>query len=209
MNKPINITSLQKKGRYFYISINKNEKIKFHPDIFLEYAINSDSCFDNEEWEKIKYKNSYRLAWECALRLLSARAHCERDLSNKLRQRKFKKQIIQAVIEECKRLDFIDDIKFAREYIRELIEKGSGIKLIRAKLIHKGVAGESVEKCIEDSISKDDELQAARLAYRKKTPALKKESDPRKKREKLYRYMLSKGFSYDIIQAVISDDEDD
>ena len=202
MNKPINITSFRKKGRYFYITADKTTEIKFHPDIVLEFCIHKDAAFSGEQWQEILHKNSYRQAWECVLRLLAVRAHCERDLTNKLRQRKFSSKTIDSVINECKRLEFIDDIKFAREYIRELLERGSGEKLIKSKLMQKGLPGNIIDNEIQEMMSKDDELAAARIAYRKKVPSLKKETDPRKKREKLYRYMLSKGFSYDIIQEI-------
>lgn len=207
MNKPINITSFRKKGRYFYIAEGKSEEIKFHPDIVLEFCIYEDAGFTNDEWDEILYQNSYRQAWECALRLLGIRAHCERDLTNKLRQRKFEKKIITAVISECKRLEFIDDIKFAREYIRELLDRGSGVKLIKSKLMQKGLPGSVIDNEIQEMMSDNDELEAARIAYRKKAPSLKKETDPRKKREKYYRYMLSKGFSYDIIKEVAEENE--
>lgn len=202
LNKPINITSFRKKGRFFYVGIDKTGEIKFHPDIILEFCIYKDAAFSNSEWEEILYRNSYRQAWECILRLLSIRAHCERDLSNKLRQRKFNSKIISAVISECKRLEFIDDIKFAREYIRELLERGSGVKLIKSKLMQKGLPENVIDNEIQEMMSGDDELEAAKIAYRKKSPSLKKETDPRKKKEKLYRYMFSKGFSYDIIKEI-------
>ena len=205
MSKDINITSLRKKGRYFYIAANKTDEIKFHPDICLECSLRKGAEFSQEEWDDIVYRNSYRQAWECILRLLSIRAHCERDLSNKLRQRKFNSKIISAIINECKRLEFIDDIKFAKEYIKELQDRGSGKKLIKSKLMAKGLPASVIDEKLSEMTTGEDELKAAKIAYRKKAPSLKKETDPRKKQEKLYRYMISKGFSYDIIQQIGED----
>ena len=208
MNQKVTITSFRKKGRYFYTAIDKTGEIKFHPDICLEFSLHKESGFSEQEWDEILYKNNYRLAWESTLRLLSIRAHCERDLSNKLRQRKFSTKVIDAVINECQRLEFIDDIKFAKEYIKELLDRGNGLRMIKSKLMTKGISTQVIEEELNEKTSVKDELEAAKTAYRKKAPSLKKETDPRKKKEKLYRYMLSKGFSFDIIQKVKEESEE-
>jgi hypothetical protein len=61
MSETINITSFRKKGRYFYVAVDKTEEIKLHPDICLDYSIQKDADFSLEEWEEILYKNNYRL----------------------------------------------------------------------------------------------------------------------------------------------------
>lgn len=206
MDQKVIITSFRKKGRYFHIAADKSDEIKFHPDICLDFSLRKGAEFPLDDWMNIVYQNDYRLAWECALRLLSIRAHCERDLTNKLRQRKFSGKIINAIINECKRLEFINDEKFAKEYISELLTKGSGLKLIKSKLMQKGMPSGMIDAEIELINSTDTELESAKIAYRKKAPSLKKETDPHKKQEKLYRYLFSKGFSYDIIQQIWEDE---
>jgi len=206
MSETVNITSFHKKGRYFYVAADKTGEIKFHPDICLDFSIYKGAYFSFEDWKTIIYKNNYRLAWECTLRLLSIRAHCERDITNKLRQRKFTDKVITAILNECKRLKFIDDIKFAKEYIGELLAKGNGIKMIKAKLMNKGISNAVINEELINSTTPQDELEAAKRAYRKKATMLKKETDSRKKKEKLYRYLFSKGFSYDIIQTIYEDE---
>jgi regulatory protein len=198
----IEITSFAKKGRYFQVAVNLGDKIKFHPDICVECSLYKGSRFREKEWNEILYQNDFRLAWESAVRLLSIRAHCEGDLSIKLQKRKFTKKIINAVVEECKRLGFIDDKLFSKEYTKELLWRGNGIKMIQSKLRTKGLSSELIDEEIENIRLNNLELAAAKTAYKKKAPSLKKEKDPRKKQEKLYRYLYSKGFSYEIIQDV-------
>lgn len=198
----IEITSFAKKGRYFQVAVNLGDKIKFHPDVCIECGLYKGSRLREKEWNEILYKNDFRLAWASAVRLLSIRAHCEGDLSIKLQKRKFTKKIIIAVVDECKRLGFIDDKSFSKEYTKELLWRGNGIKMIKSKLRAKGLSCELIDKEVENIRLNHLELDAAKTAYKKKAPSLKKESDPRKRQEKLYRYLYSKGFSYEIIQEV-------
>ena len=198
----INITSFRKKGKYFFAGTDKSGEIKLHPDICLEFSLHDKISFSEEKWQNIVDQNDFRLAWECSLRLLAVRAHCERDLINKLRQRKFNSKTINTVIQECKRLDFIDDKKFAQEYTNELLDRGNGLKMIKAKLIAKGIQTSMIDEVMSGLCSSENEFEAAKTAFRKKAPSLKKETDPGKKKEKMFRYLFSKGFSYDIIQQV-------
>ena len=93
-------------------------------------------------------------------------------------------------------------MKFAKEYTLELKENGCGSKMISQKLYQKGVPRELIEIELAESLTEKDELEAAKTALRKKLPSLKREKDPKKRKEKFYRHMISKGFSFEIIQRV-------
>ncbi len=199
----MHITSIQKKGKYFTVITEQSSTVyKFHPDIIPESGIYEGAVIDSGNWDEILQKNDFRFCWESALRMLSLRAHCEQDIKNKLRKKGFKSSAVSKVMSECKRLALIDDAKFAKEYTRELKENGDGLKMIRLKLFRKGVSGELIDKEFEESFTEEDEMEAAQTALRKKMPSLKRETDPLKRKEKFFRYMSSKGFSYEIIQKI-------
>jgi len=197
------ISLLKKKGRYFSVKLTGNDLLyRIHPDTMFEFSLYEGKEFESEDWNRVLVANDYAFGWESTLRMLSIRAHCEQEMKNKLRQKKFSASNIVKIIAECKRLDLIDDAKFAKLYIAELKEKGAGRQMIKVKLSKKGVSWELIEEELELSFSKDDEFEAAKIALQKKMPSLKRESDPRKRKEKLYRYMASRGFQYDMIEKV-------
>lgn len=202
MEEKYHIKSLHKKGRYFTVKIDDGSEHRFHPDTIMEYSLYEGFELNVEYWEEIVEKNSFKFAWDSALRMLSLRGHCEGDIKNKLLKKRFNSKTIDNVVKECKRLGLIDDAKFAKEYTIELKNSGCGIKMIRQKLFRKGVPSELIEEELEKSFSDDDEINSAKTALRKKLPSLKREKDPKKRKEKFYRYMISKGFSYEIIQSL-------
>ena len=197
------IVLLKKKGRYFSVKVTGREELhRIHSDTMFEFSLYEGKEFDPEFWNQVLSANDYAFAWESTLRMLSIRAHCEQDMKNKLRQKKFSQTTVAKVIEECKRLDLIDDAKFAKAYIAELKENGCGRQMIKLKLSKKGVPRELIDDELEHSFTEKDELEAAKIAMKKKMPSLKREKDPRKRKEKLYRYMASKGFRYEIIENI-------
>jgi regulatory protein len=198
------ILLLKKKGRYYFIKMSGIDSLyRIHPDTMFQFSLYEGKEFNEDEWSEFRIFNEYAFAWESALRMLSIRAHCERDMRNKLRKKKFSTLSIEKVLEECKRLQLVDDVNFARIYISELKEKGMGRQMIKVKLSGKGVGREIIEEELECSFSEDDELSAAESALKKKILSLKRESNPLKRKEKFCRYMASRGFGYDVINELV------
>ncbi len=152
-------------------------------------------------------EDSYRAALDSAVRLLSRRNHTALEIEQKLRRRGFSQETAASVIQECERLRYIDDHETARCYFRELKRKGEGSLRIRARMKQKGLSGEGVESMLFQYTGDAEEIENARKALKKKKPRFDREPDPRKRKEKMYRFLCSRGFSGAVISAVIRERE--
>lgn len=146
---------------------------------------------------------SRRLAFDTAVRLLARRNHTSLEIEQKLRKRGFDSEAIAWAVAECERLRYIDDEKTGRFYFLELKRKGCGPRRIRFQMKQKGLSGEFVEEMISGYEAGEEELEAARKALEKKRPRFDREPDARKRKEKMYRFLYSKGFSGEIISALL------
>lgn len=153
--------------------------------------------------EDILGEDSYRSALDRAVRLLSRRNHTALEIEHKLIRRGFTRETAASVIQECERLRYIDDHETARSYFRELKRKGEGPVRIRARMKQKGLSGEWVESMLFQYTGDAEEIENARKALKKKKPRFDREPDPRKRKEKMYRFLYSRGFSGAVISAVI------
>ena len=99
---------------------------------------------------------------------------------------------LDGYIEECRRLGLVNDELFARDCAEMLAMRGCGNYRIRRDLAKRGVA-EFAPEAIEE-LSESESLRALEAA-RFKLRLLCRESDPRKKREKLYRFLAGRGFA--------------
>ena len=141
----------------------------------------------------------YQRALNSALRILTGRDHSRYELVQKLKQRGFLPDIIEEVVLECERLDYVDDNRTSRVYIRQLMRKGYGAKRIRVELKRKGLSERPDQGVISQMISDIDELEVAGRIFKKNIKRFEREIDPRKRKNKIYRFLLARGFSAETI----------
>ena len=145
----------------------------------------------------------YQSAMNTAVRLLTRRDHTCFEIFQKLGQRGFDGGVIDRVVAECRRLDYLDDERTARIYIGQLARRGFGFRRIRAELQKKGLAGERFEKIFAERRAEIDEHELAHKVMLKKLKRLESVEDHRKRKEKIYRFLYSRGFEPSVIAEVM------
>ena len=140
-----------------------------------------------------------RSAMDSALRLLSHRPRSEQELRDRLRRKDFQAGVIEATLRRLGELGYVDDEAFARFWAeaRQASRPQSG-RLLAAELRRRGVSPETAQDATQ-SIS--DEEVAYGLAQRR-LPALRTLAY-RTFRERLGRYLMSRGFSYEVARGTI------
>lgn len=141
--------------------------------------------------------------YEKALSLLGRRPHSRMELFRKLRKRKYSSSVINRVLEQCEKYSFLNDEDFAAMYLEELQGRGYGWRRIKNEFYKKGLSQDIIQKTLE-KIDEASEKERAQKMLGKKMKLLKKEKDPRKKREKCCRHLASKGFSSDIVFSILN-----
>lgn len=146
----------------------------------------------------------YRKALNTALRILTRRDHSKRELSQKLKARGYAGEVIDEVISECERLDYINDERTAQVFIRQLQRKGYGRKRIRFEINLKGLRGKHIQAVLSKSISDADECQSAEKIFQKHVRRFDREKDVLKRKDKIYKFLYGRGFSKAVISELIS-----
>lgn len=116
-----------------------------------------------------------------------------------MQQRGFAGKVIDTVIAECERLDYINDLRTAQLYILQLKRKRFGRRYIRMALKKKRLGGAGVENLLLENYPEADERKNAVKILEKKRQTFESEADPRKRKEKMYRFLCARGFSKDVI----------
>jgi len=106
-----------------------------------------------------------------------------------VKQYLYKKQYDQSILARLKDLGYINDTQYAENYIQAKSSK-YGSRVIKQKLAQKGV------KC-EVKINDQSEL-ALTIAQK----YMRNKESTRENKAKLHRYLLAKGFDYDIVEQV-------
>ena len=125
---------------------------------------------------------------------------------NGLREKMYKRYpgehaTIENVITRFVALEYLDDAEFARAFIGDQLKrKPQGLRLIRQKLLQKGIDSDLAGHVI--NTGGVDETELAKAAAVKKARTLKAAS-PLQKKQKLYRFLASRGFSADTIMKAL------
>ncbi len=149
------------------------------------------------------YSSDKSVAKEKALKLLAVRPRSEKELKQKLLQRGFSGKIVFEVISNLKKVDLINDEKFAESWAStRLANKPMGRYLLKQELFRKGIRKELIEEVITKSFEDEKELDLAKkLLDKRKKPF--KNLEERKIQKKLADFLLRRGFSYDIVNKVM------
>ena len=138
-----------------------------------------------------------------ALRILTRRDHSRYELVRKLKQRGFSIEDIDDAVADCERLDYINDERTVKAYIRQLKRKGYGKKRIQLELNKKGLKGARTLSILDESVSAIDEREGAERILKKNMKRFAREKEALKRRDKIYRFLHARGFSPEVIAAAI------
>lgn len=142
--------------------------------------------------------------YKAAIRYLSFRPRSEKELGDYLAKKECDPLICKRIIDSLTRNKFLNDEEFARMWIRErTLIKPKAIRVIKIELRQKGIGKELIESLFENSDDSPVDLDLAVKLAEKKLRTIHDQTDKYKVKEKLGRYLASKGFDWDNIKAAI------
>ncbi len=153
------------------ITFKKGKQDKIHISVDGEYSLTVDETYfpalelwqgkeiDEDEFAEIREKVNIRRSYNYAVLLLSRRDHGEGELRQKLRQKGYSDGIDEA-LDRLKNQGYLDDERFARIYVGELIRlKGYGKARIKQELYRKGVSRDISDAVLEEAEFPEDKLE--------------------------------------------------
>jgi regulatory protein len=106
-------------------------------------------------------------------------------------------------IERLKELGYIDDRAYAARYLELLMDKKRGRRRIKEDMRRRGLAAEVVEDVVEGAYTEKAERANAICVAERALAMLPEGMDPRKKAQKVSSRLVTQGYDYDMINAVI------
>lgn len=151
-----------------------------------------------EELGRIQLESEKRTVFDKTLDYISKTQKTEKQIKDKLKEKGYLKETIDYVIDKLKEYKFIDDFEYAKSYIRLYKEK-KGKKLLEYELMQKGVRKQIIESVLEE-----ENLDQKDACFTLLKKHLKNKEITRENLAKAYKYVLSKGFSYEEASNALS-----
>lgn len=99
----------------------------------------------------------FKKAKTIAFRLLKIRQRSQKELADRLKQKEISADMINRTLAFLKEYQFIDDIIFARLWIKSRLRKPFGANRIRMELMTKGIAKDIIKEQLEAALGESDE----------------------------------------------------
>lgn len=155
-----------------------------------------------ERLKKLADEDNYIKCKNSALKIIERTYKSEKELRDKLVLKGYDDHIIKRTINFLREYNLLNDTNYAKMYVKDR-SRNQGKNKIKYKLIQKGID----ENIIEEELNKIDKDEIKEVAYEmalKKYRVLsKRENDNYKLTQKLYRFLMGKGYDYDLIKDVI------
>jgi regulatory protein len=135
-----------------------------------------------------------------AFRLLTLRAHSEKELAAKLHGRGFSEGVVAGVLEKCRELGYLNDREFARQRARELaVNRLLGNRRIVLDLRERGIPEALCRQAIGEVRGEIGEEMAIEVVLRKRGRGTTPDAMDEKEKARLMRSLLGKGFPTGLI----------
>ena len=145
-----------------------------------------------------------------AFRLLTLRAHSEKELRAKLRAGGFADTVVERVIRRCRDLGYLNDEAFARQRARMLaVSRLAGDRRIAFDLRERGIDAGLSARLIAEIRGELGEEEAAKRLLRKKIRGRPIAALNEREKAGLARSLLGKGFSTGLILKILKKTEEE
>ncbi len=141
--------------------------------------------------------NNPRDAWQAALYILTRRSHSEYELRKKLYHKEYTVAEVDQTVLRLLEYGYLNDMNFANTLFANYLKMGKySLHTIISKLKQHGVP-DTIIQTVKNSYNSQDEWQSALKLVVKRFKVLDETN-----REKIYRFLGTRGFSASVIHKV-------
>ncbi len=166
-------------------------------EIALKNGLKENCEIDEKQLENLIFENEKSIALKKAVELLGKNLKTRQQMKTYLKDKGYSKQIIDYVLEKLIEYNYINDVNYATIYLRSVKHKYGKLK-IKNELKLKGVSEKDIDLVLND-FETDEEI-VLNLAEK----YLKNKEINFDTLTKLYRFLISKGFDYDLVLKVVN-----
>ena len=130
--------------------------------------------------------------------MIARKARTEKEAKQKLKEKGYSLEASNYAINKAKEYGFLSDEDFAKNYV-EVSSRNKGSYRLKQELKQKGISDDLIGEALIEMDEDVERAQAEQLAER----YLKGKTLDDKTREKLFRYLVSRGYGYDIIKGIL------
>lgn len=191
----------QKNGRRVNVYLDGKFGFGIDLDNLVKKGIKVEKEFSDEQIAGIIKKAEFQKTFDKIVRFASVRPRSEREINDWLKRKKVHESMFEGLFDRLKRLELIDDNKFALWWVEQRTTfRPRGKKALEMELRQKGIDREIIKEVLSGSPIDEEKMARGLLEkYGYKWRSL----SGRPAKEKKMRFLASKGFGWDMIKKLI------
>ena len=132
--------------------------------------------------------------------------HCEQEMRDKMKRWELDETVQNRIIDRLTKERYIDHERYARSFVKDKIRYNKwGRRKVQQALWMKRIDND-IQQRVLDEIDEKEYLDVLRPLLKQKRKSIKADSDY-ELNQKLVRFALSRGFTFDIIRQCLNVDE--
>ena len=132
--------------------------------------------------------------------------HCEQEMRDKMKRWELDETVQNRIIDRLTKERYIDNERYARAFVKDKIRYNKwGRRKVQQALWMKRI-DQDIQQRVLDEIDEKEYLDVLRPLLKQKRKSIKAESEY-EMNQKLVRFALSRGFTFDIIRQCLNVDE--
>jgi regulatory protein len=201
------ITQIKPQRNNKRVNVYLDGKFGFGLDLenYMKLNIKVGQELSEAEVNKIVQKAEFQKTLDKLLRFGTLRPRSVKEINDWFRKHKVHKSLHKELFNRLKRLELIDDEKFAKWWIVQRLEfRPRGSRALMFELYKKGIDRSIVNQLISELVNQEDELKMAKELLEKKAYKWAK-YDGMEKKKKMNEFLARKGFGWDIVSRAVDD----
>jgi len=172
-------------------------------DTIVKFGLKNGQEIEKEKLDKLIIDSESFFAFNKALKYISKCMKTESEIKDYLKQKHFKKDVIDVAVKKLYEYKYINDEIYAKNYVEIYKNKYGKLKL-KQNLLNKKINEEIIETIL--NYSEDENLETIKTIIEKQ---IKNKILDDKLKQKIVRNLISKGFSFEVIKKAFKGLEDE
>lgn len=200
------ITDMTRRGKseVYKIFVDDDFYCLLTAEVIVKNKLKIGQDIDETKFSQIKKQSDALLSREMALKFVEKCLKTQKQVYDNLKQKGIDDDAINDAIEFLKKYGYIDDEYYAKQYVSS--KKQYGKNYLKQKLFAKGIKKDIISRVLNDHEIDEDTLYNIVEKY------IKNKTIDEKTKQKTYRYILSKGYTFDeaknAVNKVFGDSDD-
>lgn len=204
MNKITKIETGKRNNERVNIYIDEEYSFSISLELVYKEGLKVNDQVNIEKLSKLASEDNYLRCKNSAIKIIERSYKTEKEMKDKLILKSYDEKSIERTLKFLREYNLINDENYTRMFVKDKVNS-EGKRKIKYTLIKKGIDSNVVEHELSKILSENLKEIALELALKKYNVLKKRETDKYKLSQKLYRFLVTKGYDFDLISEVVKE----